>query len=129
MEKLKSALLGLRDEAADEQTRKILFITDISKYGTQSCVNDCATKSKSILRGLTNIIGQEPNFFDASKFNFPFNSKTAVSAIEQEALSRAKLLIAVGGGQFQNSLKSRFAQIKESREAIEICEAAVDQKC
>ena len=129
MEKLKSALLGLRDEAADGQTRKILFITDISKYGTQTCVNGCAIKAQSILRELTNIIGQESNFFDTSKFNFPFNSKTAVSAIEQEALSRGKLLIAVGGGQYQNSLKSRFAQIKESREAIEICKAEVDQEC
>ena len=130
MEKLRSALLGLGDEAADGQSRKILFITDISKYGTQSCVNDCANKSQAILRRFSNVIGQEPNFFDASKLYFPFNSMTAVSAIEQEALSRGKRLIVVGGGIFQYSLKSRFTQIKKNRnslrkQAVEICQTKV----
>ena len=123
------------DEAADGQSRKILFITDISKYGTQSCVNKCANKSRATLRGFSNVIRQEPNFFDARNFYryFPFNS-AAVSAIEQEALSKGKWLIVVGGGTFQYSLKSRFTQIKENhnslgKQAVEICQAKEAYEC
>ena len=98
----------------------LLHFSDTGPFGSKSCLHNCLS-SKFVMssfstNGIT-ISHYSPSEFDG------LGDSGFVASVEQEALSRARALVLVGGGSYQSQLKTRYRhhQRKSSQIIYKVC--------
>ena len=98
----------------------VLHFSDTGPYGSKSCVHNCLSiefvRSSFSSNGIT-VTHYSPREFDG------IGDSGFVASVEQEALSRARALVLIGGGSFQSQLYTRYRDYQNSSHIMyKLCE-------
>lgn len=83
----------------------VLYFSDLGPFGTKSCMHNCL--SKKFMFSSLNDYKIQLSQYSPTHFGGIVDSGF-VATVEQESLSRAKVLILVGGGSFQSQVETRY---------------------
>uniref|UniRef100_A0A1X7UT75 Uncharacterized protein n=1 Tax=Amphimedon queenslandica TaxID=400682 RepID=A0A1X7UT75_AMPQE len=93
----------------------LLHFSDTGPFGSKSCLHNCLSNefvtSSFSTNGIT-LTHYSPSVFDG------IGDSGFVASVEQEALSRARALVLVGGGSFQSQLYTRYRHYQKSSHII-----------
>ena len=113
-------LRHLMDSLKGRKFGQVLMITDISDYGTDSCVDVNCTqyvrKIQSILTGM----GLVQTRFDP-KLTGSSKSPAFVSLVEMNMLAAGNRLVVVGGGSFKKQIVDHFLLSNPGNRVYQVC--------
>jgi len=113
---LKSLILVFREQYAD----RIMMITDMSEYGSDSCTNfDCIKYIRKFKQSLTNM-GLIPYNFNPEVTGNSRSSAFA-SLVEMHMLSMGDRLVVMGAGSFKYGIIAEFLNSNPSNKVYHIC--------
>ena len=98
-----------------------IYFADTGRYGSRSCIRHCL--SIKVIERTFEKYGIKVTHYNPYKFG-GLSDSGFVATVEQEALSRAKILVLVGGGSFQSQVATRYKHYHQNPTSIHrICDA------
>lgn len=98
--------------AGQNSTLKVLYIADIGPFGSSSCKRNCL--SRKLIGATFDKYGIEITHYYPENFG-GITDSGFVATVEQEALSKAKMLLLVGSGSFQSQLIARYRHSRQNQ--------------
>ena len=86
----------------------VLLITDLGKYGTDSCVGECQAASADLLKNVEKANKIKVFNYDPSKTPLKIDNSGFAALVEMEMLAGARRLITIGSGLFKRQLTQSY---------------------
>ena len=101
---------------------KVLFITDMGKYGSDSCQDiKCKTESGKVLSHIESVINTKMLDYDPKNTPAKVDNAGFVAMVEMEMLAKASRLITVGSGLFKEKVTQLFGSKPNAPEVYALC--------
>ena len=105
---LKSSVLAKHNGG----TFKVLYFADTGPYGSKSCIRKCL--KKEVIEATFDKYDIQIAHYSPKKFR-GISDSGFVATVEQETLSRATILVMVGGGSFQSQVITRYKNFRRDQ--------------
>ena len=99
----------------------VLLITDLSKYGTDSCNGGCKMVGAYVLNRIEETNKIKAFNYDPSKTPLKIDNSGFAALVEMEMLARARRLITVGSGLFKEQLTQLYEKKNDGSDVFSIC--------
>ena len=86
----------------------VLLITDMSEYGSDSCIGDCRESGIDLLKNVEKANKIKAFNYDPSKTPLKIDNSGFAALVEMEMLARARRLITVGSGVFKEQVTQLY---------------------
>ena len=101
---------------------KVLFITDMGKYGSDSCQDsECEAESSKVLLHVEDAINAKMLDYDPRNTPDKVDNAGFVAMVEMEMLVKATRLITVGSGLFKEKVTELFKSKPSAPEVYALC--------
>ena len=99
----------------------ILLITDLGRYGSDSCSGNCQLMGADILKDVEKTNKIKVFNYDPDKTPLKIDNSGFAAMVEMEMLARARRLITVGSGQFKEQLIQLYGKRNKNANIYSIC--------
>jgi len=101
---------------------KVLFITDMGKYGSDSCQDSkCKLESSKVLSHVESAINAKMLDYDPKNTPAKVDNAGFVAMVEMEMLAKASRLITVGSGLFKEKVTQLFGNKLDAPKVYALC--------
>ena len=113
-------LRNLIDSLKQRKFGQILMITDISEYGTDSCIDVKCMQYVRKVQSILTSIGLVQTRFNP-KLTGSSESPAFVSLVEMNMLATGNRLVVIGGGSFKKQIINHFLQSNPVNNVYQVC--------